>query len=178
MVVCYSEHSFRVSLVKYWIWMSVYLFIGLAPPTHVHAGVVTDSSIELLWDRAEGDGHHYEALCMNCADTVMVWSYVCEYTSCVCLFLLLSDRSGWKSCGWPHTTQHLMEKMCLAATMLICHHQWNHHHHYETKVKLCTEDFEVNVFCYPLNNRYSNEGKIVRLLLCCVCLLGAEGSGH
>ncbi|XP_067276105.1 phosphatidylinositol phosphatase PTPRQ isoform X2 [Pseudorasbora parva] len=44
----------------------------LSPPTHVHAGVVTDSSIELLWDRAEGDGHHYEALCMNCTDTVMV----------------------------------------------------------------------------------------------------------
>lgn len=52
--------------------MCVYLFTGLAPPTHVHAGVVTDSSIELLWDSAEGDGHHYEALCMNCADTSMV----------------------------------------------------------------------------------------------------------
>ncbi|XP_077049965.1 phosphatidylinositol phosphatase PTPRQ isoform X2 [Siphateles boraxobius] len=48
----------------------------LAPPTHVHAGVVTDSSIELLWDRAEGDGHHYEALCMNCADTSMVQKVV------------------------------------------------------------------------------------------------------
>ncbi|XP_050991467.1 phosphatidylinositol phosphatase PTPRQ [Labeo rohita] len=44
----------------------------LAPPTYVRAGFVTDSSIELLWDGAEGDGHHYEALCMNCADTVMV----------------------------------------------------------------------------------------------------------
>ncbi|XP_051579937.1 LOW QUALITY PROTEIN: phosphatidylinositol phosphatase PTPRQ [Myxocyprinus asiaticus] len=47
------------------------LVSGLAPPICVHAGVVTDSSIELLWDRAEGDGHHYEALCMNYADTVM-----------------------------------------------------------------------------------------------------------
>ncbi|XP_051512787.1 phosphatidylinositol phosphatase PTPRQ-like [Myxocyprinus asiaticus] len=44
----------------------------LATPMHVRAGVVTDSSIELLWDRAEGDGHHYEALCLNCADSVMV----------------------------------------------------------------------------------------------------------
>ncbi|XP_073786318.1 phosphatidylinositol phosphatase PTPRQ isoform X2 [Danio rerio] len=48
----------------------------LAPPTHVHAGVVTDSSIELLWDRPEGEGHYYEALCMNCADTVMVQKVV------------------------------------------------------------------------------------------------------
>ncbi|XP_058607826.1 phosphatidylinositol phosphatase PTPRQ isoform X2 [Onychostoma macrolepis] len=48
----------------------------LAPPTHVRAGVVTDSSIELLWDGAEGSGHHYEALCMNCADTVMVQKVV------------------------------------------------------------------------------------------------------
>ncbi|XP_055030835.2 phosphatidylinositol phosphatase PTPRQ [Misgurnus anguillicaudatus] len=44
----------------------------LAPPTHVRAGVVTDSSIELVWDRAAGDVHQYEVLCLNCADTVMV----------------------------------------------------------------------------------------------------------
>ncbi|XP_073706317.1 phosphatidylinositol phosphatase PTPRQ [Garra rufa] len=49
---------------------------SLAPPTHVRAGVVTDSSIELLWDGAEGSGHHYEALCMNCVDTVMVQKVV------------------------------------------------------------------------------------------------------
>ncbi|XP_039510303.1 phosphatidylinositol phosphatase PTPRQ [Pimephales promelas] len=48
----------------------------LAPPTNVHAGVVTDSSIEILWDRAEGDGHHYEALCMNCPDSVFVQKVV------------------------------------------------------------------------------------------------------
>ncbi|XP_043119890.1 LOW QUALITY PROTEIN: phosphatidylinositol phosphatase PTPRQ [Puntigrus tetrazona] len=48
----------------------------LAPPTHVRAGVVTDSSVELLWDGAEGAGHHYEALCTNCADTVMVQKVV------------------------------------------------------------------------------------------------------
>ncbi|XP_052437936.1 phosphatidylinositol phosphatase PTPRQ isoform X2 [Carassius gibelio] len=48
----------------------------LAPPTHVRAGVVTDSSIELLWDGAEGGSHHYEALCMNCADSVMVQKVV------------------------------------------------------------------------------------------------------
>ncbi|KAA0715211.1 Phosphatidylinositol phosphatase PTPRQ [Triplophysa tibetana] len=48
----------------------------LAPPTRVRAGVVTDSSIELLWDRARGDAHHYEALCANCTETVMVQKVV------------------------------------------------------------------------------------------------------
>ncbi|XP_036441297.1 phosphatidylinositol phosphatase PTPRQ [Colossoma macropomum] len=44
----------------------------LAPPVCVRAGVVTDSSVEVLWDRAEGHGHSYEALCLDCADTAMV----------------------------------------------------------------------------------------------------------
>lgn len=75
--VRYSEHSLwnSTSLVLI-VFEFVYLLTGLAPPTHVRAGVVTDSSIELLWDRAEGDSHHYEALCMNCADSVMVRSCV------------------------------------------------------------------------------------------------------
>ncbi|XP_049339571.1 phosphatidylinositol phosphatase PTPRQ isoform X4 [Astyanax mexicanus] len=44
----------------------------LAPPVHVRTGDVTHSSVEVLWDSAEGRGHSYEALCVNCADTVMV----------------------------------------------------------------------------------------------------------
>ncbi|KAF5893565.1 phosphatidylinositol phosphatase PTPRQ isoform X3, partial [Clarias magur] len=44
----------------------------LAPPLRVRAGVVTDHSVEVLWDRAEGHEHTYEALCMGCTDTVMV----------------------------------------------------------------------------------------------------------
>ncbi|KAL7870971.1 hypothetical protein SRHO_G00084680 [Serrasalmus rhombeus] len=44
----------------------------LAPPVRVRAGVVTDSSVEVLWDRAEGHGHSYEVLCLDCADTAMV----------------------------------------------------------------------------------------------------------
>lgn len=45
------------------IWM---LFSGLAPPNRVREGVVTDSSIELLWDPAQGDAHGYEVMCLNC----------------------------------------------------------------------------------------------------------------
>ncbi|XP_072551327.1 phosphatidylinositol phosphatase PTPRQ [Salminus brasiliensis] len=44
----------------------------LAPPVHLRAGAVTHSSVEVLWDRAEGHGHSYEALCVDCADAVMV----------------------------------------------------------------------------------------------------------
>ncbi|XP_026855233.2 phosphatidylinositol phosphatase PTPRQ [Electrophorus electricus] len=43
----------------------------LAPPMGVRAGLVTDSSVEVLWDRAEGYGHSYEALCVDCSHSVM-----------------------------------------------------------------------------------------------------------
>ncbi|XP_068168501.1 phosphatidylinositol phosphatase PTPRQ isoform X2 [Antennarius striatus] len=39
---------------------------GLAPPMRVREGVVTDSSIELLWDPAKGQAHSYEVNCLNC----------------------------------------------------------------------------------------------------------------
>lgn len=45
------------------VWM---LFSGLVPPNRVREGVVTDSSIELLWDPAQGDAHGYEVMCLNC----------------------------------------------------------------------------------------------------------------
>ncbi|XP_066541701.1 LOW QUALITY PROTEIN: phosphatidylinositol phosphatase PTPRQ [Hoplias malabaricus] len=44
----------------------------LTPPVHVRAGIVTHSSVEVLWDRAEGNGHIYEALCVDCADKILV----------------------------------------------------------------------------------------------------------
>ncbi|XP_033940418.1 phosphatidylinositol phosphatase PTPRQ [Pseudochaenichthys georgianus] len=39
---------------------------SLAPPIRVKEGVVTDSSIQLLWDQAEGQAHSYEVTCFNC----------------------------------------------------------------------------------------------------------------
>ncbi|MCI4379489.1 hypothetical protein PGIGA_G00228910 [Pangasianodon gigas] len=44
----------------------------LAPPLRVRAGVVTNRSVEVLWDRAQGHEHTYEVLCRGCTDTVMV----------------------------------------------------------------------------------------------------------
>lgn len=51
------------------IWI---LFSGLAPPTRVREGVVSDSSIELLWDPAQGDAHGYEVMCLDCVHSHMV----------------------------------------------------------------------------------------------------------
>ncbi|XP_029289790.1 phosphatidylinositol phosphatase PTPRQ [Cottoperca gobio] len=45
---------------------------SLAPPNRVRAGVVTDSSIELLWDPAQGQAHSYEVVCLNCDHSRMV----------------------------------------------------------------------------------------------------------
>ncbi|KAM3608908.1 uncharacterized protein V6R79_006653 [Siganus canaliculatus] len=39
---------------------------GLAPPNRVREGVVTNSSIELLWDPAQGRAHSYEVICLSC----------------------------------------------------------------------------------------------------------------
>ncbi|KAK3549019.1 hypothetical protein QTP70_025091, partial [Hemibagrus guttatus] len=44
----------------------------LAPPGRVRAGVVTDHSVDVLWDRAQGHELTYEVLCMGCTDKVMV----------------------------------------------------------------------------------------------------------
>lgn len=44
----------------------------LAPPSRVREGVVTDSSIELLWDPAQGHAQSYEVICFNCEHPFMV----------------------------------------------------------------------------------------------------------
>ncbi|XP_056138465.1 phosphatidylinositol phosphatase PTPRQ [Lampris incognitus] len=45
---------------------------SLAPPTSVREGVVTDSSVELLWAPAPGQAHNYEAICFDCSQSLMV----------------------------------------------------------------------------------------------------------
>ncbi|XP_026221120.1 LOW QUALITY PROTEIN: phosphatidylinositol phosphatase PTPRQ [Anabas testudineus] len=45
---------------------------SLAPPSRVREGLVTDSSIQLLWDRAQGQTHSYEVICLNCDHSHMV----------------------------------------------------------------------------------------------------------
>ncbi|XP_023666780.2 phosphatidylinositol phosphatase PTPRQ-like isoform X2 [Paramormyrops kingsleyae] len=42
----------------------------LAPPTNLRAGKVSDTTVEILWNEAEGSWQTYEVICTNCADTV------------------------------------------------------------------------------------------------------------
>ncbi|MGH0140233.1 UNVERIFIED_CONTAM: hypothetical protein FKN15_070894 [Acipenser sinensis] len=44
----------------------------LAPPTNVREGNTSETSVEIVWDRAEGRLQNYEAICVNCAPTFMV----------------------------------------------------------------------------------------------------------
>lgn len=46
--------------------------VGLEAPSNIHEGKVTDSSIEILWSRADGNFQHYEITCVNCAAGFMV----------------------------------------------------------------------------------------------------------
>ncbi|KAM6936927.1 phosphatidylinositol phosphatase PTPRQ [Xenentodon cancila] len=45
---------------------------SLAPPSRLREGMVTDSSIELLWDPAPGEAHSYEVTCFNCGHSLKV----------------------------------------------------------------------------------------------------------
>ncbi|KAB1269983.1 Tenascin, partial [Camelus dromedarius] len=46
--------------------------LSLEAPSNIHEGKVTDSSIEILWNRADGNFQHYEITCINCAAAFMV----------------------------------------------------------------------------------------------------------
>lgn len=49
-----------------------FVTLGLAPPSRVREGQVTDTSIELLWDPAPGQDHSYEVICLNCESSQKV----------------------------------------------------------------------------------------------------------
>ncbi|XP_037307184.2 phosphatidylinositol phosphatase PTPRQ [Pungitius pungitius] len=57
----------------------------LAAPIRVREGVVTDSSIELLWDAAPGQAHGYEVICLNCNHSQMVQKVFSESATFSCL---------------------------------------------------------------------------------------------
>ncbi|KYO47826.1 phosphatidylinositol phosphatase PTPRQ isoform D [Alligator mississippiensis] len=44
----------------------------LAAPTNVREGNITDTSIQIVWDRADGNFQQYEVTCTNCARALMV----------------------------------------------------------------------------------------------------------
>ncbi|XP_040264377.1 phosphatidylinositol phosphatase PTPRQ isoform X1 [Bufo bufo] len=44
----------------------------LASPTNVREGEVAEHSIQVIWDRADGNFHHYEIICKNCSNSITV----------------------------------------------------------------------------------------------------------
>ncbi|KAM8891585.1 phosphatidylinositol phosphatase PTPRQ isoform 2-T2 [Spinachia spinachia] len=58
---------------------------SLAAPSRVREGVVTDSSIELLWDAARGQAHSYEVICLNCNHSQMVQKVFSQSATFSCL---------------------------------------------------------------------------------------------
>ncbi|XP_051886667.1 phosphatidylinositol phosphatase PTPRQ [Pristis pectinata] len=51
----------------------------LVPPTNLREGKVTETSLELLWDKAEGHFNQYEVLCLNCDNQLVVQKVKQEY---------------------------------------------------------------------------------------------------
>nr|KAF6370255.1 protein tyrosine phosphatase receptor type Q [Myotis myotis] len=77
-----TEYNFFVSIISGTKLSDVYYVPAvktcLESPSIIHEGKVTDSSIEILWNRADGNFQHYEITCINCADIFMVQKVVQE----------------------------------------------------------------------------------------------------
>ncbi|XP_074980428.1 phosphatidylinositol phosphatase PTPRQ isoform X6 [Caretta caretta] len=77
-----TEYDFYVSTISGNMLSSIYHVPGvktcLGAPINVHEGKVTDTSIQIVWDRADGNFQQYEVTCTNCASTIMVQKVVQE----------------------------------------------------------------------------------------------------
>ncbi|KAM6288701.1 phosphatidylinositol phosphatase PTPRQ [Spheniscus humboldti] len=71
-----TEYDFCVSTKSGKMLSSFYHLSGvktcLAAPLNVREGNVTDTSIQIAWDRADGDFQQYEVTCTNCASAFRV----------------------------------------------------------------------------------------------------------
>ncbi|XP_075456630.1 phosphatidylinositol phosphatase PTPRQ isoform X3 [Ascaphus truei] len=50
----------------------------LVSPSNVREGEVTETSIQVIWDKAEGNFHQYEVICKNCTNTFVVQKVIRE----------------------------------------------------------------------------------------------------
>ncbi|XP_017659740.1 PREDICTED: receptor-type tyrosine-protein phosphatase beta-like [Lepidothrix coronata] len=80
-----TEYDFCVSTKSGQMLSSCYHIYGvktcLAAPLNVREGDVTDTSIQITWDRADGDFEQYEVTCTNCASAFRV--YFLEHHLCI-----------------------------------------------------------------------------------------------
>ncbi|XP_013931748.1 PREDICTED: phosphatidylinositol phosphatase PTPRQ [Thamnophis sirtalis] len=75
----------------------------LAVPLNIYEGRITNISIQIIWDQAEGNFQQYEVTCTNCADTYRVQKVtqeVAEFSNLIPGFLynfmVKTEKEGYK----------------------------------------------------------------------------------
>uniref|UniRef100_A0ABI7X9C1 Protein tyrosine phosphatase receptor type Q n=1 Tax=Felis catus TaxID=9685 RepID=A0ABI7X9C1_FELCA len=102
-----TEYNFFVSIISGTKLSNMYYVPAvktcLEAPSNIHEGKVTDSSIEILWNRADGNFQHYEITCMNCTAAFMVQKVVQEAATfsnldpaTVYTFSICTEKEGFK----------------------------------------------------------------------------------
>ncbi|XP_078233068.1 phosphatidylinositol phosphatase PTPRQ isoform X1 [Pogona vitticeps] len=102
-----TEYDFFISTTSGYMLSSAYhlpaIRTCLAPPLNVREGRVTDTSIEILWDQADGNFELYEVKCVNCAGTFTVQKLtkeVAEFSNLIpglqYNFTIKTEKEGYK----------------------------------------------------------------------------------
>ncbi|XP_077024402.1 uncharacterized protein LOC143690707 [Tamandua tetradactyla] len=85
--------------------------LSLQAPSDIHEGKVTATSIEILWDRADGNFQDYEITCVNCVVAFMVQKVVQETATfsnvnpaTACTFSIRTEKEGFKD-STPNTKE-------------------------------------------------------------------------
>ncbi|XP_034258810.1 phosphatidylinositol phosphatase PTPRQ [Pantherophis guttatus] len=75
----------------------------LAVPLNIYEGRITNISIQIIWDQAEGNFQQYEVTCTNCADTYRVQKVIQEVAEFSNLipgflysFMVKTEKEGYK----------------------------------------------------------------------------------
>ncbi|XP_059792566.1 phosphatidylinositol phosphatase PTPRQ isoform X1 [Balaenoptera ricei] len=102
-----TEYNFFVSTISGTKLSNMYYVPAvktcLEAPSNIHEGKVTNSSIEILWNRADGNFQHYEITCINCAAAFMVQKVFQEAATfsnldpgTVYTFSIRTEKEGFK----------------------------------------------------------------------------------
>ncbi|XP_066224583.1 phosphatidylinositol phosphatase PTPRQ isoform X2 [Saccopteryx leptura] len=102
-----TEYNFFLSIISGTKLSDVYYVPAvktcLEAPSNILEGKVTDSSIEILWTRADGNFQHYEITCINCAAAFVVQKVVHEVATFsdleparVYTFSIRTEQEGFK----------------------------------------------------------------------------------
>ncbi|XP_035874530.1 phosphatidylinositol phosphatase PTPRQ [Phyllostomus discolor] len=102
-----TEYNFSVSAISGTKFSNAYhvpaVKTCLEAPSNIHEGKVTDSSIEILWNRAGGNFQHYEITCITSAAAFMVQKVVQEAATfwnlepaTVYTFSVRTEKEGFK----------------------------------------------------------------------------------